>query len=149
MAESFVQVNEPTTLGDKLKAFETTDGNDDVVKAQATVLTDGATGEEKGTAAAPVHVVHTSSTATRTQVTATTDEDELLPENAARRGAVLYNNSQGSIYIGLGDTEVTTDDFTYILAADTEWPVPAGFTGAVRGFWSTEDSGKLMITELT
>lgn len=149
MAEDVVQVNVATNPGDKLKAFKTTDGNNNVVKSQAVVITDGTTGAERGTAAAPIHTIATSSTAARTAIPSTTDEGELLASNDQRRGASLYNNSQGSLYIGLGDVPVTLDDFSYILAADTEWQVPLNFTGAVRGFWATADDGKLRITELT
>lgn len=43
MTESNVQVNTPATAGKKLKTFESTDGNANVVQSQASVLVDATT----------------------------------------------------------------------------------------------------------
>lgn len=47
MAETFIPVNPPTIPGgQKLKAFSSTDGNGDVVDAEAVVVVDATTGDE-------------------------------------------------------------------------------------------------------
>ncbi len=97
--------------------------------------------------ATPVSTRLISTTASRTTVPAALTDTLLLSENANRKTALIYNNSNAILYIGLGADPVYADDFSYLIAADTLWEIPVGYTGEVRGYWSSVD-GKARMTEL-
>ena len=97
----------------------------------------------------------TAGTATRTSVDDTNAGTQLLASNANRKMAVIVNDSDQDLYVGLGATAVTTADYSYFLPrtigtmkSQMELPLPV-FTGEIRGIWSANSTGAARITELT
>lgn len=91
----------------------------------------------------------TSGTATRTVVAASATVVTLLAANAARLGAVIYNDGSNDLRVGLGAVAATATNFTARLAIGTSYEVPAGYTGAITGIWGATPTGSAYITELT
>lgn len=72
----------------------------------------------------------------------------LLAANAARRGAVIHNDSTAALYVKFGATASATS-FTYLLTAGAvlEFPLPT-YVGVVDGIWASAN-GNARCTELT
>lgn len=96
----------------------------------------------------PWPVVIASSDAIRTNVPSAITDTLLLDPNPGRRGAFIYNDSTSVLRVGLGTAPVTANDFSFLVAADTEWTIPFGYTGELRGIWDTA-IGRALLTELT
>jgi hypothetical protein len=110
----------------------------DVTRVQGTVTVDGTVR------------TNTGATATRTQVSDTTTDSQLLASNANRRGATIYNDSSGTLLIGLGTTTVTSTNYSARVFTEGHYTVPEGFTGEIRGLWLTDpNDGAARISELT
>lgn len=97
----------------------------------------------------------TASTAARSSVADTNVDTQLLASNAARKMAVIVNDSDQDLYVGLGAVAVSTTSFTYFLPktsggqmSQLELPVPV-FTGEIRGIWAANSTGSARVTELT
>lgn len=155
MPESFI----PTAGGVKLQSWANDrDGN--TVHSEGTVSTDvngdpidfatmiaGVVAIFTRLGDGSTRVAPTPSAATRTSVAGAAADTPLLAANAGRKGALIYNDSNSILYIGLGATPVSDSDFTFPIAADAAWEVPPGFTGEVRGIW-VDAGGFARITEL-
>ena len=88
------------------------------------------------------------SAAARTSVAAAAADTQLLAANTSRFGATVHNDSSADLYLALGPTAASTASFTVKLAAGGYYEVPYGYTGPVRGIWSSA-AGNARITELT
>lgn len=98
--------------------------------------------------------VPTAATSTRSSVGDDTNDTALLASNAARKQAIIVNESDADLYVALGAAASTTD-YTYFLPRQSggqksqlELPLPV-YTGAIRGIWSSNAGGNARITELT
>ncbi len=96
----------------------------------------------------------TAGTATRTSVGDENVDTPLLVANAARKQAIIVNESDADLYVALGAAASLTD-YTYFLPRQSggqksqlELPLPV-YTGAIRGIWSSNAGGNARITELT
>lgn len=72
----------------------------------------------------------------------------LLAANAARKGAIIYNDSTVYLYIKFGATASLTS-FTHKMAPDSMYELPFGYTGKIDGIWASDASGAARVTELT
>lgn len=98
--------------------------------------------------ALPVRVRALSTTAIRSVVPGVAVDVLLLAENVNRLGALIYNDANSILHIGLGNAPVSDSDYSYVVAADAVWEIPSGYVGEVRGRWLNE-GGFGRITELT
>lgn len=89
-----------------------------------------------------------ASTATRTNVAASATSVTLLAANTSRKDSVIYNDSTANLYVGLGAVAVSTSSFTVLVAGGGYYEVPYGYTGEIRGLWSSA-TGSARVTELT
>ena len=93
-------------------------------------------------------------TATQTSVAAANADTLLLSANASRLGAVIANDSSGSLlYVLLGTGAASASNFNYVLSPLQNGipgvlEVPFGYTGQIRGFWLAA-IGNARISELT
>jgi hypothetical protein len=86
-------------------------------------------------------------TATLTNVSGSASSVSLLAANAARRGAIIYNDSTAILYVKFG-TAASTTSYTYLLVAGAtvEFPRPV-YTGVVHGIWASA-TGAARVTEV-
>jgi len=88
------------------------------------------------------------STATLTNVAASTASTQLLASTAGRKGAFFFNDSTASLYLKYGTT-ASTSSFTVLLRPNDyyELPMPI-YTGVLEGIWDATN-GNVRITELS
>ncbi len=87
-------------------------------------------------------------TSVTSSVAASLSNSVLLPSNATRLGATIYNDSSSSLlYLKLGNAATITD-FTIKIFPLSYYEVPYGYTGEINGIWNTA-SGFARIDELT
>lgn len=150
MAESFVQVNVPSTLGKKLATFEFLNDSAELVESEAVTLVDS-TGvevplatmiaalialEAKTPAAAGVAVV----TAFPADIVSPVD---LLAADATRLGFSIFNHSSSDyMYVLLANAGVvSTTVFSVIMQPDSYFESPFRYTGKVTAIWGTAAPG--------
>lgn len=84
-----------------------------------------------------------------TNVSAATSSTTLLSANAARKQAMVMNDSTANLYLGLTSSAVSVTSYTVKVAAggfyEVPWPV---WTGQVTGIWDAA-AGTARITELS
>lgn len=94
------------------------------------------------------------SVATATNVTANAASVTLLTANAARKGVIIYNNSDKVMHLSLQAT-ATTDNSSYEVAPEVgglnggSWELPFQYTGTISAIWETAPTGKANVTEIT
>ena len=71
----------------------------------------------------------------------------ILPSNAARLGATIYNDSSALMYIKLGALASTTD-YTIKLFPQSYYEIPFGYTGEIDALWASA-TGFARVDELT
>lgn len=73
----------------------------------------------------------------------------VLASNASRKGATFYYDGAATLYLVFSNTDPTSSLFSVKMGADfyTYVEAPAGYTGAVKGIWSSE-VGAVLVTEL-
>jgi hypothetical protein len=87
-------------------------------------------------------------TATKTNVTSVTTSVTILAANAARRAALIFNDSTSLLYLSLGTGATSTTSFSVRVAAGTLYvlDIPL-WTGAVTGTWSAVN-GAARVTDI-
>jgi hypothetical protein len=86
--------------------------------------------------------------ATLTNVASSASSVSLLAANTARRGVIIFNDSNQSLYVKYGATASTTS-FTYLMTPKSTWEMILPiFQGAIDGIWASAN-GSARITELT
>jgi hypothetical protein len=96
----------------------------------------------------PVKVTNTSSTGTVTSINAAVTNATVLSANTSRKGATVYNNTAGNMYLKLGAT-ASTSSFTIKIAAAGYYELPQPiYTGRVDALWDVS-TGTGLVTELT
>jgi hypothetical protein len=91
--------------------------------------------------------VGAAATATLANVADTASSTTLLASNAARKAAILYNDSTVGCYVKYGATASATS-FTYFLDAGESYREER-YTGIIDGIWESNASGSMRVTELT
>lgn len=73
----------------------------------------------------------------------------ILNANSIRVGAIVYNDSQGYLYLKYGPA-ASSMDFTVRVASGSSWAMPEpAYTGLVTGAWSAAISGEgAQVTEM-
>lgn len=94
-----------------------------------------------------VMVAQKAATATLSNVASSATSVTLLAANSARIGAMIYNDSTQSVYVKFGTTASSTS-FTVLLATNTYYEIPAGYTGRIDGIWASAN-GNARVTEIT
>jgi len=96
----------------------------------------------------PVKVETPPDTGTLANVSASASNQTLLAANAARKGAMIYNDSSATLYVKFGTTASATS-YTVLMPANSyyELPYPV-YTGIIDGIWSSA-TGSARVTELT
>ena len=86
--------------------------------------------------------------ATLTNVASSATTVSLLAANTNRRGVIIFNDSNQSLYVKYGATASTTS-FTYLMTPKSTWEMILPiFQGAIDGIWASAN-GSARITELT
>lgn len=88
-----------------------------------------------------------SATATLANVADTASSTTLLALNAARRVAIIVNDSTVDLYVKYGATASATS-FTYKLGPG-ETLREDSYTGVIDGIWASDAVGAARVTELT
>ncbi len=92
----------------------------------------------------------TSATATRSNVAGAASDTSLLASNAARKGALFYNDSTAILYLAYGAAAASLTSYSVQVPAQGffEMPPQPVYTGAIRGIWSAAN-GNVRISELS
>lgn len=109
------------------------------------------TRQARVSAAGAVSVAPTGAgTGTLSSVSAAASSTSLLAANSARLGAIVYNDSTATLYLGLTSGTVSTTAYTVQLPAGAVYELSRdlGYTGALTGIWSSA-TGAARLTELT
>lgn len=80
-------------------------------------------------------------------VNASTGNQTLLASNAARVGAIIFNDSTANLFLKFGITASTTS-FTVLIGGKGYYEIPFSYTGQLDAVWST-NVGAARITELS
>lgn len=90
-----------------------------------------------------------ASTATLANVASSGSSVTLLAANAARLGAMVFNDSTSVLYLKMGVT-ASTSSYTVQIASNGYYELPAGhvYTGRIDGIWSSAN-GNARLTELS
>lgn len=72
----------------------------------------------------------------------------LIPANALRKGATIYNDSTAILYLLNGDRPATSSNYTVQVGANNYYEVPFTYAGPVRGVWASAN-GNARVTEYT
>ena len=91
-----------------------------------------------------------AASAARTIVADSAVAVSLLASNANRKCAYIRNTSSALLYVGLGTVDPTVSDYTEVLTQGQSYPVPACYTGQIKGIWASDPGdGGALVTELT
>src|SRR5260221_13193961 len=103
-----------------------------------------------GVAIASDQTPQTSATATRSNVAGAASDTSLLASNAARKGALFFNDSTAILYLAYGAAAASLTSYTVQVPAQGFFEIPPQpvYTGAIRGIWSAAN-GNVRITELS
>jgi hypothetical protein len=88
-------------------------------------------------------------TGTASAVSDAASDTTILASNAARYGATIWNDSTADLYLLLANATASATNATVKLPADSYYELPFGYTGIVKGIWSTNASGSARVTEFT
>jgi hypothetical protein len=164
VAESFVQVNIPATLGKKLATYEYVNGSAEVVESEAVTLTDSAGAEVHPNLEATQVAILGMATAiaakirppagnsTLTPIAAAIAPTPFLPADPTRLGFSIYNQSTSdTLYLLLAaGGPVSTTVFSVALIPGAYYEDAFGYTGVVSGIWDVAGIGtQALVTDYT
>jgi hypothetical protein len=89
-----------------------------------------------------------ASTGTQTSVAASASDGTVLAANANRLGGMIYNDSGAVLYLLFANGTSSATNWSAKLYTDDYIPIPAGYTGVVKGIWSSA-TGSARVTEFT
>jgi hypothetical protein len=164
-ADTYTWLNENTTSGDVMDESLVTYGAAPTDRKRPRVVLGGETaasivlpinaapaGTEYAVPVRQVGTITTDSsrpaTGALSSVTAAMAATVLLATNANRLGAVIFNDSTATLYLGLSATDPTTSLFTFIVDPGDGYEIPFGYKGTIKGIWDAVN-GAARITELT
>jgi hypothetical protein len=84
----------------------------------------------------------------RTSAPAAAVDTSLLPANANRYGATIYNDADKTLYLALGTIAASASNFTCKVLAGGYYETPFTYTGAIRGLWDPAPTGAARISEV-
>lgn len=90
-----------------------------------------------------------STSAAFSTVASGTTSVAILAANDAREGAVIVNTDANTLYLDLSGGAAAATRYTKALAANGEYEVPFGYTGAITGVWAADGTGSALVTEFT
>jgi hypothetical protein len=96
----------------------------------------------------PVTIVGATRTAF-TQVASGVASVPILAANGSRVGAVISNSDANALFLRLDGGTVTSANYSVSVAANANYNVPFGYTGAITGIWAGDGSGNANVTEFT
>jgi hypothetical protein len=88
-----------------------------------------------------------SGTSVQTTVPAATTSTQLLPANAGRHGATIYNDSGANMLLKLGSS-ITASNYTLRMSSGSYFETPFGWVGEIFAMWEIA-TGNARITELS
>ncbi len=92
----------------------------------------------------------TSNLGTHSTVPSAATSTTLLAANLRRKGATIFNTDANSLSVNLaGGTATTTTAFHVLLAQNTYFEVPFGYTGLITGIWAGDGAGAANVCEFT
>ncbi|RJP21683.1 MAG: hypothetical protein C4529_07080 [Deltaproteobacteria bacterium] len=89
-----------------------------------------------------------NATAGLSNVASSASSVTILAANAARKGAIVYNDVDKYLYLKFGATASTTS-FTVKMGPGDYYEVPFGYTGILDGIWEASPTGSARVTEIT
>jgi hypothetical protein len=104
-----------------------------------------------GSTTAPLSVSSPpSATGTATQVASNVAAVTLLAANTARRGATIFYDGAATLYLLEGAGTPSATNWTIKMGSGSflQYEAPAGFTGIIKGIWSSA-VGSANVTERT
>lgn len=141
--------NFPTNAGSGGVTF----ASDDIAgvhypRVKLSVGADGVAVDVSATDPMPV-VTLGAATGTPANVAGSAASVTLLASNAARKGAVIYNDSTATLYVVLNASAASLTNFTEQLAPGESLVLERGdYTGEIRGIW-TAAAGNARVTEFS
>jgi len=90
----------------------------------------------------------TSSTPALSNIASNNSSVTILAANAARKGAMIFNDSTQVLYLSFGTGAASTSSYTVQIAPNGYYELPFSYTGALTGIWSVVN-GNARVTELT
>lgn len=96
-----------------------------------------------------LQVASSAATATVTSVSASATSITILASNASRKGAMLFNDSNQTLYLLFGSGVASASNYSVRIPSnsyfDLDMPV---YTGQLNGLWNSAN-GSVKVTELT
>lgn len=97
------------------------------------------------TAGSPVSAI----TGTQTSVASSASDVTILASNAARKGAIIYNDSTSVLYVLLSNATSSTSAYSLQISSQGNLTLSYGeYSGIIKGIW-TLSNGFARVTELT
>lgn len=90
----------------------------------------------------------TAGTSSVSSVAGSVSATTVLAANSARLGAVVYNDTNKTMYLKLGSSP-STSSYTVQILRDGYFEVPYKYTGILTAVWDTGVSGNALVTEFT
>jgi hypothetical protein len=121
----------------ELNKFRGTDNSDVKVAVQVESISSG------------TNLIPPPSASTTTQTVVSNVNVQLLAQNTARKGAIVYNDTGRTVFIKLGSTASTTDYTVRLInnsAYELSFPVYTGVISAISDFGGATS---VKVTELT
>lgn len=73
----------------------------------------------------------------------------VAPNRLNRTSLILFNDSDGAVFMRLGSTAVTTSNFSIRIAAGSALTMSLGeYNGAITAIWGAAAIGNLRVTEV-
>jgi len=82
-------------------------------------------------------------------VAASATDVTLLASNASRKSCEFYNDSGATLYILCSNATSSATVFTAIVPPGALFEPPFGYTGVLKGIWTSADGGFARVTENT
>jgi hypothetical protein len=100
-----------------------------------------------------VHAGTTATAPTPARLSDTTTSTQLLASNTARKGAVIHNDSDATLYVKYG-TAASATSYVYKLLSQAHLTLPEPgqpiYTGIIHGLWSADTAaGAATVNEVT
>jgi hypothetical protein len=71
----------------------------------------------------------------------------ILAANGSRKSAEVYNDSSATLYLLCADDTASATSYTAKMIPGAFFVVPFGYTGILKGVWSSAPGGYARVTE--
>jgi len=82
-----------------------------------------------------------------TNVAASASSVTVLASNGSRTSAEVMNDSGVTLYLLLANATASATAFTVLMPSGAFYDVPFGYTGIIKGIWTSADGGYARVTE--